>query len=526
MMELSHRIFRQKWQVSTPTEKQGFAIRKELRQEWEERLLPIFDRAFSEYVSTDEMVHIPKIEINLKVSYGKELWDEVAVGLYQQLSELLRSENLNGGEGSGKKSEPVTIPLKQHRFELLLYYLENGVLSADSAFQPDGMVTVLPEAIQENRQQLMEYIRRNKVSQPFLFRLIQFLQVEEIVRLTEEVSRAMPEIAKEELNLLLQGLLISELSHFNLHTSRMLVAAFLHVANCHDNPTTVPDWKEAAARLLSKEGMFYYERFFAYLHKKSRLSPSSVHWKNHFSGPSEYLVMNRQNIVSQLPGKEIVAGFWNGNEIDEISNLKNNTDLDFYFAKSRVSQTSSTNLLFSDPSLNQPGELGIPVQFAGLVFLHPFFSRLFTISGIITEGDKQIPVRNLSRAAALLHFVATGREELFEFELGFIKPLLGMGPSDPLAVSKGLLNQKQMEEAESMLQAVVSHWSSIGNTSNDGLRTTFIQRKGMLYPFENGWKVILESAAYDLLLNTIPWSYSIIKLPWMDKPIFTECQKN
>lgn len=526
MIELSHRIFRQKWQVSTSSEKQAFAIRKELHQEWECRLLPIFDKAFSEYVSNDERVHIPKIAINLKVSFGKELWEEVAEGLYQQLSELLRSENPNSGESSGNKSETIAIPLKQYRFELLLYYLENGDLPGYSAFQPDGMVTVLTESIQENRQQLMEYIRQNKVSQPFLFRLIQFLQVEEIVRLTEEVSRALPQVAKEELNLLLQGLLIPELSQFNLHTSKMLVAAFLHAANRHDNPTTVPDWKEAAARLLSKEGLFYFERFFSYLHKKSRLSPSSVHWKNHFSGPSEYLVMKRQNVVSQLPGKEIVAGFWAGNEIDANSNRKNSTEPDSFFAKSMASQTSSTKLLFSNPALSQPGELGISVQFAGLVFLHPFFSRLFAISGIISEGDKQITVRNLAKAAALLHFVATGREELFEFELGFIKPLLGMDPSDSLAVSKGLLTQNQMEEVKSMLQAVVSHWSSIGNTSNDGLRTTFIQRNGMLYPFENGWKVILESAAVDMLLNTIPWSYSIIRLPWMNKPIYTECQKN
>ncbi|MCX6221504.1 MAG: contractile injection system tape measure protein [Bacteroidia bacterium] len=525
-MELSHRIFRQKWQVSTSSEKQAFAIRKELRQEWDGRLLPIFDKAFSEYASNDEIVHIPKIEINLKVSYGKELWDEIADGLYQQLSELLRSENPNIAEGSGNNPEPTAITLKQHRFELLLYYLENGVLPGYSAFQRDDMVAVLPEAIQENRQQLLEYIRRNRVLQPFLFRLIQFLQVEEIVTLTEVVGRGLPQVAKEELNLLLQGLLIPELSHFNLHSSKMLVAAFLHAANCHDNPTTLPDWKEEAARLLSKEGLFYFERFFSYLHKKSRLSPSSVHWKNHFSGPSEYLVVNRQNVVSQFPGKEIVAGFWAGNESDAISNRENIFGKGLSSEKAGASQNSSTEFLLAAPFENDQGKSGISVHHAGLMILHPFFGRLFTISGIISEGDKQIPVRNLSKAAALLHFVATGREELFEFELGFIKLLLGMEPSDPLAVSKGLLNQKQMEEAESMLQAVVSHWHSIGKTSNDGLRATFIQRNGMLYPFENGWKVILESAAFDMLLNTIPWSYSIIKLPWMDKPIYTECQKN
>jgi hypothetical protein len=525
-MELSHRIFRQKWQVSTPTEKRAFAIRKELRQEWEGRLLPIFERAFSENIPADEIVRIPRIEIKLKVSDGKELWGDIEQGLYVQLSDLLKTENPGSGKSPGNRLESTKIPLNQFRFELVLYYLENGVLPGYSTYQRDEMVAVLPVTIQGNRQQLVEYIRTKRVSQPFLFRLIQFLQVDEIVRLTEEVSMTLPQVVKEQLNLLQQGLLIPELSHFNPHTSKMLVAAFLQVANSHDNPTTLPNWKEAAARVLSKEGLFYYERFFTYLHKKSRLSPSSVHWKNHFSGPSEYLVMNRQNVVSQLPGKEVVANFWRGEEKDEISKRKETSDPVDYMAAAKTSKSSSSEFLYADPSPRNTGESGISVQNAGLMILHPFFGSLFTNSGIISRDDKQIPVRNLSKAAALLYFVATGREELFEFELGFIKPLLGMDPTDALAVSKGLLNQKQMEEAESMLQAVVSHWSSLGNTSIGGLRATFVQRNGMLFPFENGWKVILESAAFDMLLNTIPWSYSIIKLPWMEKPIYTECQKN
>jgi hypothetical protein len=122
--------------------------------------------------------------------------------------------------------------------------------------------------------------------------------------------------------------------------------------------------------------------------------------------------------------------------------------------------------------------------------------------------------------------LATGRDEVYEFELGFIKVLLGLNPNQPLAVSKGLLSKSQREETESLLHSVIEHWSSLKNTSIEGLRSSFIQRNGLLISNEDGWKIHLESAAFDVLLKTIPWSYSIVKLPWMNKPIYTECQTN
>jgi hypothetical protein len=96
-------------------------------------------------------------------------------------------------------------------------------------------------------------------------------------------------------------------------------------------------------------------------------------------------------------------------------------------------------------------------------------------------------------------------------------------PGQPLAVSKGLVSQSQKEEADSLLCSVIDHWASLKNTSIEGLRSSFIQRNGLLSPDQDGWKLHLESASYDVLLKTIPWSYSIVKLPWMNKPIFCEC---
>src|SRR5436853_369125 len=76
----------------------------------------------------------------------------------------------------------------------------------------------------------------------------------------------------------------------------------------------------------------------------------------------------------------------------------------------------------------------------------------------------------LPRAAALLHFIATGREELYEFELGIIKVLLGLRLETPLAVSEGLLVREDREECDALLRAAIGHWNALKTTSIDGLR--------------------------------------------------------
>lgn len=172
--------------------------------------------------------------------------------------------------------------------------------------------------------------------------------------------------------------------------------------------------------------------------------------------------------------------------------------------------------------IGKPSCLKLPN--GGLLLLHPFLKGFFVQTGILT--DKTIPAINLPRAAALLHFLATGSEEVYEFELGFVKILLGMDPEQPLAVAKGLLTQQDSVEVETLLHAVISHWSVLKNSSINALRSCFLQRYVLLYDSEDSWKVRMESNAFDVLLDQLPWSYSIVKLPWMNKPIYTEWPTN
>jgi hypothetical protein len=185
----------------------------------------------------------------------------------------------------------------------------------------------------------------------------------------------------------------------------------------------------------------------------------------------------------------------------------------------------------SNYALNLAGEIAVTgdefplsVNYAGLVLLHPFISPFFEATGVKETNSKTIVDSKIARAAALLHFLATGQEELYEYELGLIKILLGLEPETPLLVGEGLLQQGDRQEAERVLQSVINYWSILKNTSINGLRSSFLERSGLLQWTDNGWKLQVEHQSFDMLLEHLPWSISIIKLSWMKLPIYTEWQ--
>ena len=86
----------------------------------------------------------------------------------------------------------------------------------------------------------------------------------------------------------------------------------------------------------------------------------------------------------------------------------------------------------------EPELLPVLVPQAGLILLHPFFPRFLEQTGVITGGATSLSALARPRAAALLHFLATGEDEVYEYELGLIKILLGLPLQPRLLVSSEL----------------------------------------------------------------------------------------
>lgn len=160
------------------------------------------------------------------------------------------------------------------------------------------------------------------------------------------------------------------------------------------------------------------------------------------------------------------------------------------------------------------GEL-IDVRNSGVVLLHPFLGAYFADLDLLVERDF---INNEARARAvlLLNYLATGETEAAEFDLTLQKILCGYPLEDTL-VSSIIPTDKEKAESGNLLNAVTSHWEPLKNTSIAGLRGTFLQRNGNIETKESGWLLKVEQKGFDILLAKLPWGFSTIRLPWMQK---------
>jgi hypothetical protein len=157
---------------------------------------------------------------------------------------------------------------------------------------------------------------------------------------------------------------------------------------------------------------------------------------------------------------------------------------------------------------------------AGLVILWPYLSRFFQSLNLV--GDKQF-VDDLARhrAAGLLQYLADGLPDTPEFLLGFNKILCGL-PWDEVLDFGEPITEEEKEECDFLLQAVIANAPILKNMKPEGFRGTFLLRKGMIRPAPNAWQLYVERESYDVVLEKFPWSWKVVKLPWLDRVILVE----
>jgi hypothetical protein len=162
------------------------------------------------------------------------------------------------------------------------------------------------------------------------------------------------------------------------------------------------------------------------------------------------------------------------------------------------------------------------VPLAGLVLLHPWLPRMLAARGVLDESGKQIAPAELPRACALLHALACGDAPIAEHQLPLVKLLLGRPPDAPLTAALPALSPEDREEVDALLTAVRDHWSALRGTGVDGLRLSFLQRRGLLSRGDDAWHLRMQSEAFDMLMGMLPWRIEQLRLPWMPKPLMVE----
>jgi hypothetical protein len=171
---------------------------------------------------------------------------------------------------------------------------------------------------------------------------------------------------------------------------------------------------------------------------------------------------------------------------------------------------------------NQMGEDDITeavyISNAGLVIIAAFLPAFFTKAKLLAKNE----LTDFNQAACLINYMVTGSSSMQEFDLVLPKILCGLSLHHPLETSKFRISKLLKKEVEEVLHAVIEYWSILQNTSVEGLRESFLKRKGKISFKNNEWLLQVEQQPYDMLLQHLPWNISMIQLPWMKQMLKTE----
>ena len=161
-----------------------------------------------------------------------------------------------------------------------------------------------------------------------------------------------------------------------------------------------------------------------------------------------------------------------------------------------------------------------PVGNAGLCLFSPWLVRLFGMLGYLDEERKKLKdTASRVRAVFLLQYLVYGEErEYREPELYFNRLLAGLSRHVPLP-KRLSLTENEKQTADSMVTGVKANWPQLKGTSVRGFRQSFIARNGMLERQEERWLLTVEKKTHDILLESVPWSFRQIRLPWLKKYI-------
>jgi hypothetical protein len=160
---------------------------------------------------------------------------------------------------------------------------------------------------------------------------------------------------------------------------------------------------------------------------------------------------------------------------------------------------------------------------AGMVLAAPYLPRLWSMLELTEHGAFKSP-QAAERAVHLLQFMVNEKTASPEYQLSLNKLLCGVGGGLPI-VREIRITDQEVEVIEQLIKAMILHWKVIGNTSVKGLRESFLLRPGWLHLKDDAWHLRVQEGVFDMLLDQLPWSFSIIKYPWMERAVHVSWRK-
>lgn len=524
-----HCIQQQHWQVKLlGSEAQGFALQNRLTALNRDWLQAAMQQLFDELADETQWLYIEQLHLDLGTVNLQALDQQLMPRLLQQLREALlnqRASNMTASQQHAHATETEHLPQEPQLrlFRAFCHFLGTGLLPWWFSLPPGQTLEQL--WLQHLQQRMLTEAQRHTVRQLLLKPLV-------FVRHSQQFG--VPS------KLALLGQVHAELAD--------AVNALIHL---HFGSVNQPSEQRATANapissideLINHAYLLWLEQPLPNTRRdwQARLWATQDKAEQHLasngsqSEPSIRRPANKENTEKQAVAKHLqTCTDASANQIPHAADSiqphtepeqpKPATTADgehpqpISSVNADRSVVAKTMHTASSDSLTVDHQQGIYLDNAGLVLLHPFLPQLFNAIGV-TEHQHII---NVERGLQMLHFLCTGQTTAPEYQLPLAKVFLNWPLEQPVATLQALSSTDQ-EEGMALLNAVIRHWQALGNTSVDGLRGTFLLRPGKLIRREDDvWRLQVENQGFDILLNQLPWGFSMVKLPWMTKMLWVE----
>ena len=457
----------------------GLSLQKELQESIEQKLFPRMEQLFDRIAIQDISITIDKIDVEVELTKGNDWLDK----LLDKILEKMETNILTGinyarrevdetrQEGIRRMPESGLLKSKALKtIESFTFFLKHGYLPWWCAGEEFSL----------KEQPIMEMLQSFETSTNEIESLKQELRV----TLSNEraVERLLQQFSENLFHSLLNCLFPVE---------GLSIIETIEEYELFEQVKKLPE-------LYSRQRMDEFKKDLLLTALKRH---SDMNWKK-FVG--EHVTKESHREYTETPRVEVDGIQDEATPFEERQSISEKLPK----KKNEKDRAQLIRELFSVQDVN-PDE-GIFISNAGLVIVAPFLPRLFENLGWLRDGQLPSP----TRAIYLLHYLVSGNTKGMEYEFALNKILCGVEVNEPLSRVEEL-RSNELEEADKVLMAILEHWKVLKNTSMEGLRESFLLRNGKLSRTESNWLLQVEQKPYDMLLQTLPWSISLIQLPFM-----------
>ncbi len=484
-----HIIAKQTFRFRLRNAKGGPDVQSGIARLCNEELPARLNTLFDSISGPQTLIRVPKLDISLSIDTHEPLPADLGKRLTAEIGQALLAAMQEAAPGLDRR---------QTQLDAIFFYLEHGSSPwwADSVMDK-GPAAAVRELDERGLLMLRDRASRLLAASPSpRYRFIQLLAAADIPGpLLQHWAALSPETAADIIRLLLS--LADENSIGPASARSMLTGILLQpLVEADIRPLPLPAKLEAILGAAFRSGLPIDPRRAQELYRDPRrLSQES-------SGPGELLATICRRLLETGTGDMPAA---------EMPPRQDN--------RPAAAQPADQ----PEPGKQEdtvPAEHRIRIGNAGLVLIAPYLGAFFKTTGLVQDHVLADP----ARAIALLRCCAFADTACLEQELVLEKLLCGLTPAEspgPLP----LLTATETEECEALLTAVIANWSVLKQTSPEGLRQAFLQREGILRHNDSGWQLKVQRQPHDILLDFLPWSYSILKLPWMQDMMFVDWTK-